>query len=432
MNASTVAHMTTATLRATMRTRRSLLTVVSTAVLLGACSHAQPPSAPPPPQVSVVTVHRTSVPVTLELSGRTTPYLVAQVRARVDGIVLKRDYKEGSDVKAGQRLYKIDPAPYIATLNSAKASLEKSQANLAAMKAQAERYKTLVTTNAVSKQDYDNAVSSQGQAEADVASGNAMVNTAQINLGYTDVVSPISGRSGISMVTEGAYVQASAATLMTTVQQIDPIYVDVTQSSVEGLRLRRDMASGRLKLNGPNQAKVKLVLEDGREYHETGSLVTTDITVDPNTGMVTVRALFPNPKSVLLPGMFVRAQVEEGVTENAFLVPQVGVTHDPKGQATALVVGSDNKVQLRTLQLAGTQGDQWIVEGGVDEGDRVIVAGVQKAQPGVTVVATEAQSPPSPASAPDASAAATQNAPGESVIADAKHTPQNVVSAKTK
>jgi membrane fusion protein, multidrug efflux system len=411
------------------RTRRSLLTLVSTAVLLGACSKAQTPSAPPTPQVSVVTVHRSSVPVTLELSGRTTAYLVAQVRARNDGIVLKRDYKEGSDVKAGQRLYKIDPAPYIATLNSAKASLEKSQANLVAMKAQAERYKTLVTTNAVSKQDFDNAVSSQGQAEADVASGNAMVNTAQINVGYTDVVSPITGRSGISMVTEGAYVQLSAATLMTTVQQIDPIYIDVTQSSVEGLRLRRDIASGRLKLNGPNQAKVKLVLEDGNEYGETGSLVTTDITVDQTTGMVTVRALFPNPKSVLLPGMFVRARVEEGVTDNAFLVPQVGVTHDQKGQATALVVGSDNKVQSRALQLGGTQGDQWIVEGGLDEGDRVIVAGLQRVQPGAVVVATEA---PSGIAAPGASAAATPNAPTGSVVASAKPAQQPPVSAQTK
>ncbi|HEY3180035.1 MAG TPA: efflux RND transporter periplasmic adaptor subunit [Casimicrobiaceae bacterium] len=410
-------------------TRRSRLTVVSIAVLLGACSQAQTPSAPPTPQVSVVTVHRTSVPVTIELSGRTTPYLVAQVRARVDGIVLKRDYKEGSDVKAGQRLYKIDPAPYIAQLNSAKASLQKAQASVAALNAQAERYKQLVTTNAVSKQDYDNAVSSQGQAEADVGTGKAAVDTAQINVGYTDVVSPISGRSGISMVTEGAYVQASAATLMTTVQQIDPIYVDVTQSSVEGLRLRRDVASGRLKLNGPDQAKVKLVLEDGREYVETGSLVTTDITVDPTTGMVTVRALFPNPRSVLLPGMFVRARVEEGVSENAFLVPQVGITHDQKGQATALVVGSDNKVQARALQLAGTQGDQWIVEGGLDEGDRVIVAGVQRVQPGAAVVATEA---PSGAAASGASAAATPSAPPQNVVADAKPAQQRPISAQAK
>ena len=244
------------------------------------------------------------------------------MRARVDGIVLKRDYKEGTDVKQGQRLYKIDPAPYIASLNSAKATLQSAQANVVAMTAQAERYKALVGNNAVSKQDYDNAVSSAGQAQAAVASGNAAVNTAQINLGYTDVLSPISGRVSITMVTEGAYVQASQATLMATVQQIDPMYVDLTQSSVEGLQLRRDVATGKVTLNGPNQAKVRLILEDGREYEETGSLQTTDITVDQTTGMVTVRTMFPNPKSVLLPGMFVRARIEEGVNENAILVPQ--------------------------------------------------------------------------------------------------------------
>jgi membrane fusion protein (multidrug efflux system) len=206
------------------------------------------------------------------------------VRARVDGIVQKRNYKDGTDVKAGQQLYQIDPAPYIASLNTAKAALQKAQANVVAMQAQAERFKTLVAGNAVSKQDYDNAVSSQGQAEADVASGKASVDTAQINVGYTSVVSPITGRAGISAVTEGAYVQASAATLMTTVQQIDPIYVDVTQSSVDGLRLRRDVASGRIKLTGPDQAKVTLLLEDGTTYPLTGSLVATDVTVDPTTG----------------------------------------------------------------------------------------------------------------------------------------------------
>ncbi|TMH32660.1 MAG: efflux RND transporter periplasmic adaptor subunit, partial [Betaproteobacteria bacterium] len=299
--------------------------------------------------------------------------------------------------------------------------------------AQAERYKALVGNNAVSKQDYDNAVSSAGQAQAAVASGNAAVNTAQINLGYTDVLSPISGRVSITMVTEGAYVQASQATLMATVQQIDPMYVDLTQSSVEGLQLRRDVATGKVTLNGPNQAKVRLILEDGREYEETGSLQTTDITVDQTTGMVTVRTMFPNPKSVLLPGMFVRARIEEGVNENAILVPQAGVTHNPQGQATAFVAGPDNKVQLRTLQLGATHGDRWVVETGLNEGDRVIVAGLQRAQPGATVVATEApsaqQSAPTPA---DASAASPQNTPAPRVVADAKPTQQRAASTQTK
>ena len=355
----------------------------------------------------------------MELPGRTTAFFTAQVRARVDGIVLKQEYKDASDVKAGQRMYKIDPAPYIASLNSAKATLQSAQANVVAMKAQAERYKALVGNNAVSKQDYDNAVSSAGQAEAAVASGNAAVQTASINLGYTDVVSPITGRASITAVTEGAYVQASQATLMTTVQQIDPIYVDVTQSSVQGLRLRRDVGSGKVKLSGPNQAKVKLILEDGTEYTETGSLQATDVTVDTTTGTVTVRTKFPNPKSVLLPGMFVRARIEEGVNEDAFLVPQAGVTHNPQGQATALLVRPDNKVEVRTLQLGATYGDQWVVEGGLNEGDRVIVAGLQRVQPGATVIASEA---PAAAPAPVASAATAQKTAPSNVFADANPT----------
>jgi membrane fusion protein, multidrug efflux system len=339
--------------------------------------------------------------------------------------VLKREFKEGSEVRAAQRLYQIDPAPYVAALNSATASLQKAEANLASTTAQAERYKILVAANAVSKQDYDNAVASQGQAAADVATGKAAVAMAQINLGYTNVVSPISGRTGVSQVTEGAYVQASAATLMTTVQQIDPVYVDLTQSSVEGLQLRRDIASGQLKLNGPNQAKVTLILEDGTQYPSPGSLQFTDITVDQGTGSVTVRAIFPNPRLVLLPGMFVRARIEEGIDENAFLVPQVGVTHDPKGQATALVVGADNKVAMHTLQLRGTSGDQWIVEGGLEDGDRVIVAGVQKVQPGALVKAVESTTAATPAGLP------AQIAPTPAATETAAAPPSTVVS-KTK
>jgi membrane fusion protein, multidrug efflux system len=360
-------------------------------VVLGGCVQAkQQPLLPTAPEVTVVTVHKEPVPVTTDLPGRTSAYLVAQVRARVDGIVLRREFKEGADVKAGQRLYQIDPAPYRAALDSALAALQKAQANLAAMSSQAERYKILIGGNGVSKQEYDNAVAARAQAAADVASGNAAVQTARINLGYTEVVSPISGRIGPSQVTQGAYVQASAATPMATVQRIDPIYVDLNQSSVEGLQLRRDVASGRLKLNGPDQAKVTLLLEDGTQYPESGTLQFTDITVDPSTGSVTVRAIFPNPHQVLLPGMFVRARIDEGVDDTAMLVPQVGVTHNPQGQATALVVGPDNKVASRTLQTTRTLGDKWVVQGGLDEGERVIVAGVQKAQPGMLVRAVEA------------------------------------------
>jgi len=367
------------------------LYLLAALVALGGCVDAkEAPQAPQPPEVSVVTVRKASVPVVTELPGRTSAYLVAQVRARVDGIVLKREFSEGADVKAGQRLYQIDPAPYRAALNSALGVLQKAQANLAAMTSQAERYKILIGGNGVSKQEYDNAIAAQGQAAADVASSAAAVQTARINLGYTDVVSAITGRTGPSLVTQGAYVQASAATLLTTVQQTDPIYVDLTQTSVAGLQLRRDAASGQLKLNGPDQAKVTLTLEDGTKYPATGTLQFTDITVDPATGSVTVRAVFPNPDHVLLPGMFVHASIEEGVNDNALLVPQVGVTHNPQGQATALVVGPDNRVALRTIQASRTSGANWVVDGGLKDGERVVVSGVQKVQPGAVVRAVEA------------------------------------------
>ena len=401
--------------------RGGCIAAASALVLLGGCGGSKPaPPAPQAPEVAVVTVHRGSAPVSTELPGRSSAYLVAQVRARVDGIVLKREFKEGSDVKANQRLYQIDPAPYRAALDSAVAMLQKAQANLASATALAERYKILVRGNAVSKQELDNAVAAQGQAAADVASGKAAVETAKINLGYTDVVSPIAGRTGPSLVTQGAYVQASAATLLSTVQQTDPIYVDLNQSSVAGLQLRRDVASGKLKLNGPDQAKVTLTLEDGTQYPLAGTLEFTDITVDPGTGSVTVRAIFPNPQHLLLPGMFVRARVDEGVDNGVLLVPQVGVTHDPKGQATVLVVGTDNKVVLRTIQATRTAGDQWVVDGGLNEGERVIVAGLQKVQPGLLARAVEAQMPSAPVAqkpAPADSAVAPPGAPAEQRVA---------------
>ncbi|MGC2039207.1 efflux RND transporter periplasmic adaptor subunit, partial [Paraburkholderia caledonica] len=368
-----------------------LISAATAAILLAACGPKQ--SAPPQqtPEVGVVTVQPTTVPVVTELPGRTSAFLVAQVRARVDGIVLRREFTEGGQVKAGQRLYKIDPAPYIATLNNAKATLAKAQANLASTTAQASRFKVLVAANAVSKQDYDNAVAAQGQAAADVAAGKAAVETAQINLGYTDVTSPVTGQIGVSQVTPGAYVQASAATLLATVQQLDPVYVDLTQSSLEGLKLRRQMQEGRLKTNGPDAAKVSLILEDGRTYSEKGKLQFTDVTVDQGTGSVTVRAIFQNKDKVLLPGMFVRAKIEEGVNENALVVPQVGITHDQKGQPTALVVGDDNKVALRQLVTSGTYGSNWVVESGLKPGDRVIVQGTDKAKPGMQVKTVAAQ-----------------------------------------
>jgi membrane fusion protein (multidrug efflux system) len=363
------------------------------AAILGACGQKQAPPPPPTPEVGIVAVQRSAVPVTTELPGRTNAFLLAQVRARVDGIVLRREFTEGADVKAGQRLYKIDPAQYIASLNTAKAALSKAQANLATQNALVARYKVLVSANAISKQDYDNAVAAQGQAAADVDAGKAGVEAAQINLRYTDVLSPISGRIGRSQVTPGAYVQASQATLMTTVQQLDPVYVDLTQSSVEGLRLRRDIQEGRLQTEGVNAAKVTLLLEDGRPYSEAGKLQFSDVSVDQSTGSVSVRAIFSNKQHILLPGMFVRAKIEHGLNDKALIVPQIGITHDQKGQPVALVVGADNKIAQRQLVTSGTYGSNWVVESGLNPGDRVVVQGTEKVKPGMTVKPSIAQLP---------------------------------------
>ncbi|MDR5833027.1 efflux RND transporter periplasmic adaptor subunit [Caballeronia sp. LZ034LL] len=374
--------------------------VATVAMLTAACGEKRPAMTPHTPEVGVVTLAPVTVPVSTELTGRTSAFLDAQVRARVDGIVLRREFTEGSVVKAGQRLYKIDPAPYIVQLNNARASLAKARANLDSTTAQATRYKVLVASNAVSRQDYDNAVAAQSQAAADVASARAAIDAAQINLGYTDVVAPVTGQAGISQVTPGAYVQAAQATLMVTVQQLDPMYVDLTQSSIDGLRLRRQIQEGRLATHGPNAAKVSLILEDGRVYPEPGKLQFSDVTVDPSTGSVTVRAMFDNKDRVLLPGMFVRARIEEGVNPNALVVPVQGVSHDQKGGAQAMVVGRDDKVALRPLVTGGTYGQNWIVDSGLQPGERVIVEGIDKVRPGMTVKTQPAHLPGASAAAP--------------------------------
>jgi membrane fusion protein, multidrug efflux system len=372
--------------------------LLSAAAVGGCSSQAQPAAAePPPPEVGVVTVHRAQVPVTTELPGRTSAFLVAQVRARVDGIVQQREFEEGSDIKANQRLYQIDPAPYQATLQSAQAQLARARAALESTTAQAERDKLLVANNAISKQNYVNDVAARDQAAADVQAGLAAVRTATINLGYTDIVSPITGRIGPSLVTQGAFVQASAATPMATVQQIDPIYVDLNETSVEGLQLRQQVASGRIHLNGPDQTRVRLVLEDGSTYAREGLLQFTDISVNEGTGSVTVRAIFPNPEHVLLPGMFVRAVIDEGTDDHAMLVPEEGVTHDRNGQPTVLIVGKDNKVSQKTVNASRTLGDSWVVEGGLQDGDRVVVSGLQRVKAGMPVRAVAALATAQPA-----------------------------------
>jgi membrane fusion protein (multidrug efflux system) len=366
-------------------------TTVAGLLTLAACGQKPPAHPPEPPEVGVVAVAPQAVATTTELPGRTNAFLVAQVRARVDGIVLNRGFTEGDDVREGQRLYSIDPAPYIATLNNAKAALAKASANASAAEALAQRDKPLAAENAISRQEYDNAVAAAGQAEAEIAAAKAAVDTAQINLGYTSVVSPIGGRIGISQVTPGAYVQTSQATLMATIQQLDPMYVDVTQSSLDGLRFRREIEEGKLQANGAKAATVSLVLEDGSVYPQQGKLQFSDVTVDPTTGSVTIRALFPNPNHVLLPGMFVRARIREGVRQGAYVVPQVGIQHDAKGHATALVVGQDQKVSVREVVASATAGSNWIIEDGLNPGDRVIVEGTEKVRPGTVVKAVAAR-----------------------------------------
>lgn len=332
----------------------------------------------------MVTLASQSVTLETELPGRTTPFGIAEVRPQVNGIIQKRLFREGSDVAAGAPLYQIDPAPYQATLDSARAALQRSEANLVAARLRADRYKGLVAINAVSQQDYDDAVAAQKQAEAAIASDKAAIRMAEINIGYTRIVSPIAGRVGRSVVTPGALVTANQAGPLATVQQLDPIYVDVTQSSAELLRLRRDLAEGRLK-SDKGQAVVRLRLEDGTPYAPPGRLQFSEATVDERTGAVTLRAVFPNPNKELLPGMYVRAVIEEGTADGVLLVPQQGVTRNPKGDATTLVVKADNTVELRQIDAPRAVGDKWLVTSGLQAGDRVIVEGLQKVRPGAAV-----------------------------------------------
>jgi membrane fusion protein (multidrug efflux system) len=298
-------------------------------------------------------------------------------------------FEEGSDVTAGQVLYQIDPATYRAAYDSAAAALAKAKANVMSVRAKADRYKELVAINAVSKQDYDDAVASMRSAEADIAADQAALETARINLDYTEVTAPISGRIGKSTVTPGALVTASQSDALATIQQLGQIYVDVTQSSIDVLRLKRDLANGKLQSAGANQVKVRLLLEDGSPYEQSGVLQFTDITVDKTTGSITLRAVFPNPMEDLLPGMYVRAVLEEGVADQALLVPQRGVSRDARGNPTVMVVGADKKIETRILKTDRTIGDQWLVSDGLKVGDRVVLDGLQKIRAGVEVKAIE-------------------------------------------
>jgi len=356
-------------------------------LIIGGCGKQKTGGPPPTPEVAVVTIQSKPVVITTELAGRTSANLVAEVRPQVGGIIQKRLFTEGSDVKAGQALFQIDPALYQAALDNAKAALSRSEANLPAIRLKADRLRELLADKAVSQQDYDDAVAALKQTQADIQYWQATVETARINLKYTSITAPISGRIGKSNVTEGALVAAQQPTVLATIQRLDPMYVDVPQSTAEVLRLRRGLKEGRLNQNGANQKKVKLIMEDGAAYPLEGILQFRDVKVDPTTGSVILRIVFPNPKAVLLPGMFVRAVVKEGVDNQAILIPQQAVSRDPRGNPLTLIVDAQSNVQLRMLMLDRAIGDQWLVSSGLAPGERVIIEGMQKVKPGASVKA---------------------------------------------
>lgn len=340
------------------------------------------------PEVGVVTLKTEPLQITTELPGRTVAYRIAEVRPQVSGIILKRNFVEGSDIEAGVSLYQIDPATYQATYDSAKGDLAKAQAAANIAELTVKRYQKLLGTQYISKQEYDQALADAQQATAAVVAAKAAVETARINLAYTKVTSPISGRIGKSSVTEGALVQNGQASALATVLQLDPIYVDVTQSSNDFLRLKQELANGSLKQEN-GKAKVDLVTSDGIKFPQSGTLEFSDVTVDQTTGSITLRAIFPNPDHTLLPGMFVRARLQEGTKPTALLVPQQGVTRTPRGDATVLVVGADNKVETRQIVANQAIGDKWLVTDGLKAGDRVVVSGLQKVRPGAQVKVQE-------------------------------------------
>ena len=379
------------TIRRTVAPRIGVVALAFLCLGLAGCKDRQAQAAAPPskPSVDVVTLRAQSVALTTDLPGRISAYRTAEVRPQVSGVVLKRLFTEGDIVQAGQQLYQIDPAPYEASLASAQASLLHAQASVKYAQATVNRDRPLAAAYAVSRQDLDNAVGTLQEYQADVASAQASIETAAINLAYTKMLSPIAGHTSRSSVTEGALVTANQTTTLVTVTQLDPIYVDVTQPSTTILRLKRELASGQIKSAGDNQVAVKLLLEDGSTYNQPGTLQFSEVTVDQGTGAVTLRALFPNDAGLLLPGMFVQEQLEEGIRQDVILAPQQGVTHNQKGDPTALVVDAGGKVQSRILTTDRAIGNFWLVTKGLNDGDKLIVRGVQMVRPGMQVTASE-------------------------------------------
>jgi len=355
-------------------------------VVLGpvACGSPPPADRSPAPEVAVVTLATEPVTMTAELPGRTVAVMVSEVRPQIRGLILRRLFTEGQQVEAGQVLYQIDPALYLADYDNAKATVARAEAARVSARLLAERYAELVKIEAVSKQQNDDAEAAYGRAEAEVGAARAALDTARITLEYTRITAPIGGQVSASVFTPGALVTANQTDPLTTVRQLDPIYVDITQSSDQLLGLQRQLASGRLRRAG-NAIRVRLRLDNGSEYEHVGMLAFTDVAVDETAGMVRLRTRFPNPNGLLLPGMYVRAFVPQAVDDSGLLVPQQGVTHNARGEAVALVVNGEDKVEQRTLKTAGTVGNRWLVNGGVTAGERLIVEGGQKVQPGAAV-----------------------------------------------
>jgi membrane fusion protein, multidrug efflux system len=366
-----------------------LIAILLFSMVIAACGKdAATPQAGPVP-VTVVTLKAAPVTLTRELAGRTTPFLVAEVRPQVTGLVTDRLFTEGALVSAGQPLYQLDDATHRADARSAEAALARANAALESARLKARRSDELIKIHAISEQDHDNATAALLQAQADVGVARAALQASNVVLGYSRITAPIAGRIGKSTVTPGALVTANQEAALATVQQLDPIYIDLTQSSGELLQLRK--ALGGDKAEGAKDLPVTVLLEDGSRYPHDGRLTFADVTVDPSTGSFALRVIVPNPDNLLLPGMYVRAVVGNGVLENALLVPQQGISRDPKGQANAMVVGADNKIEARVVQVSQTIGDQWLVTSGLNAGDRVVIEGLQKIRPGAVVAATEAQ-----------------------------------------
>jgi membrane fusion protein (multidrug efflux system) len=382
---------------------------VLTLTLLNACGD-KPAPPPPPPTVAFVTVAPGTLTLSSELPGRTEASRIAQVRARTAGIVLQRVFKEGGDVKAGEVLFRIDPASFKASFDSAEAAVAKAEANLAQADLKVKRYKPLLAAQAVSQQEYDDAVTAQKQAAADLATSKAARTNAGLTLGYATVTSPISGRISRALVTEGALVGQGEATPMATVQQLDPIYVTITQSSTEVLQLQRALAAGKIKSAGKGEARVTLVTEDGQTYPQAGRLLFSDVSVDESTGSVSMRAEFPNPNRVLLPGMYVRARLDQGVSDAAITVPQQAVVRSPEG-SSVLIVGPDNKVISQPVTATANDGQNWVVSSGLKGGERIVVEGFQKAKPGALVTPQPWKGPAGAAPAAPGAAPATPAAP---------------------